>query len=567
MIKKIFYILDNSQKQKIFILFFISLPLIFLETISIGSIPVYILSVIDPNKILEFINNDTLYNLVNNLSIEERSFYGLIIILIIFIFKGFYNLFFNYVEVHTIKKINIEHANKVFSYYLKQDLLFHISNNQSKLIQNVDDVKRSSSVILSVFNIFKDLFIIIMLLTMLFFVSIKILLILFVTFSLPIIFFLNFFKKRLKLRGVIAKEHRVLKLKYLQESFSLIKFIKMIGGEKLTLDYFKESNYRALHHEMIATFINRTPKILLETFSVISIVLIFYLLFQTNQGFESILPLITLLVVSLMRFIPSTGSILMAVNQYKFHYVAVENIYKIFNDIKNKDNENQSFKKSKPQKMSFNDSIEFKNISFKYPNTENFILKKIDFKIKKNQKLGITGVSGSGKSTLLSLFLGLLTPENGNLLCDKVNIFNNLKGWQKNIGYVPQSINLLDDTIKKNICFGVNEKNIDEKNLSKVIKMAELEDFIFKQDKKLETLIGQNGSRISGGQLQRIGIARSLYLNPSILVLDEPTSALDKENEEQIIKNLFSIKDVTIILISHNLNILKECDKVITLEN
>mgnify|MGYP001362808386 CR=1 FL=1 len=567
MIKKIFSIIDKYQKKRIYLLFFISIPLIFLEAISIGSLPVYILTVIDPTKILEYVNIKQLTDLISNLTIQERSFYGLIFILNIFIFKGLYNLFFNFFELSTIKKINIEHSQKIFSYYLKQNLLFHVGNNSSKLIQNIDDVKRSSSVIFSIFNIFKDLLIILTLLIMLVFANIKILFITIAIFSLPVIFFLTYFKKSLKFRGEVAKKYRILRLQNLQEGFSLIKFIKIIGGENFTLDTFKQNNYRAIHQEMILGFIIRTPKIILETFSVLLIAFIFYILFKASLGFESILPTITLLVVSLIRFIPSIGNILISINQYKFHYVAVNNIYEIFNDIRLKNITDENFQNEITKKIAFSNTIKFKNVSFKYPNSPNLILEDINFKIEKNQKLGITGISGSGKSTLLSLFLGLLKPEKGNILCDEIDIFVNLKGWHKNIGYVPQSIHLLDDTIKKNICFGIKEKDINDKNLLDVIKLCELKDFIDKQPKKLDTLIGHDGSKISGGQLQRIGIARSLYLNPSILVLDEPTSSLDKENEEQIIKSLFSIKNITVILISHNHNVLKKCDQVLTLKN
>ena len=153
------------------------------------------------------------------------------------------------------------------------------------------------------------------------------------------------------------------------------------------------------------------------------------------------------------------------------------------------------------------------------------------------------------------------------MLCDGKSIFNNLQGWHQNIGYVPQSIHLLDESIKKNICYGIDEKKINKKNLTKAIEISEISNFINKQPKKIETWIGYDGSRISGGQLQRIGIARAMYLNPSILILDEPTSSLDNKIEEQIINSLFSIKDLTIIVISHNQSVLKKCDQVLDLKD
>ena len=567
MIKKILYILDKNQKKRIYLLFFISLPLIFLETISIGSLPVYILAIVEPSTIIDYFNNDYLTNKLNGMSVEQRSFYGLLLIIIIFFIKALYNLFFNFYELSTLKKINLEHANKLYDYYLKQKILFFSENNPSKLIQNIDDIKRSTSVIFSIFNIFKESLIILMIFVMLIFASVKILLLNLAIFSLPIIFFLTFFRKSLKFRGEIAKKHRILKLKNLQESFSLMKFIKIIKGENFALNTFSQNNYRSTYQETILAFVTRLPRIILETFSVLAIALVVFFLFKSNLSFDAILPTLTLLVVGLIRFIPSIGSILVGLNQYKFHHVSLNNVNNIFKNIDNQNLKDQNKIETTEKAIVFNDMIELKDINFSYKDSDEMILKNINFKIKKNHKIGITGPSGSGKSTLLSICLGLVEPNNGQVLCDRKNIFNNLQGWHKSIGYVPQSIHLLDESIKNNICYGINEKEINEKNLLKAIEISEIRNFIDKQPRKLETWIGHNGARISGGQLQRIGIARAMYLNPTILILDEPTSSLDKNNEEQIINSLFSIKDITVILISHNTSILKKCDQVLNLED
>ena len=567
MITKILYILDKNQKKRIYLLFFISLPLIFLETISIGSLPVYILAIVEPSTIIDYFNNDYLTNKLNGMSVEQRSFYGLLLIIIIFFIKALYNLFFNFYELSTLKKINLEHANKLYDYYLKQKILFFSENNPSKLIQNIDDIKRSTSVIFSIFNIFKESLIILMIFVMLIFASVKILLLNLAIFSLPIIFFLTFFRKSLKFRGEIAKKHRILKLKNLQESFSLMKFIKIIKGENFALNTFSQNNYRSTYQETILAFVTRLPRIILETFSVLAIALVVFFLFKSNLSFDAILPTLTLLVVGLIRFIPSIGSILVGLNQYKFHHVSLNNVNNIFKNIDNQNLKDQNKIETTEKAIVFNDMIELKDINFSYKDSDEMILKNINFKIKKNHKIGITGPSGSGKSTLLSICLGLVEPNNGQVLCDRKNIFNNLQGWHKSIGYVPQSIHLLDESIKNNICYGINEKEINEKNLLKAIEISEIRNFIDKQPRKLETWIGHNGARISGGQLQRIGIARAMYLNPTILILDEPTSSLDKNNEEQIINSLFSIKDITVILISHNTSVLKKCDQVLNLED
>ena len=250
MIYKIYKILSKSQRIKVGLLFLVSLPLIFLETISIGSLPVYILSIINPESIINFFNNDRLTELLNDMTLRERSFYGLGLIIFIFTIKAIYSLFFNFYELSVLKKINLEHAHKLYSYYLKQKISFYTQNNPSKLIQDIDDVKRSSTVIFSFISILKELIIIFMIILMLMFTNFKILLITIGIFLLPIIFFLTYFKKSLKKRGDIAKKYRNLRLQNLQENFSLIKFIKIIKGEDLSLKTFNQNHYRAVNQDI-----------------------------------------------------------------------------------------------------------------------------------------------------------------------------------------------------------------------------------------------------------------------------------------------------------------------------
>ena len=566
MIYKIYKMLSKSQRKKVGLLFVVSLPLIFLETISVGSLPVYILSIINPESIINFFNHDQLTDLLNDMTLQQRSFYGLGLIIFIFTLKAFYSLFFNFFELSLLKKINLEHAHKLYFYYLKQKIIFYIQNNPSKLIQDIDDIKRSSAVIFNLLGILKEVIIIFVIILMLVFTSPKILLLTIGIFLLPIIFFSTYFKKNLKKRGDIAKKYRNLRLQNLQENFSLIKFIKIIKGEDLSLKIFNQNNYRAVNQDIMITFVSRLPRIILELFSVLAISSILYFLLDTSSSFESILPTLTLLVVALLKFIPSVGSILIGINHYKFHQVTLDKLYAIFNDIDN--DENYEFKKIKNKNnFKFNKEIRFKNVNFKYEGTEKKILKDINLQIKKNQKVGITGPSGSGKSTLISIILGLIDPTSGEISCDGNSIFKDLESWHSNIGYVPQTVHLLDDSIKNNICYGLKKDQINEENLRNAIQVSEIEKFIEEKPNKIDTPIGYDGATISGGQLQRIGIARALYLNPSLLILDEPTSSLDKENEEKIINSLFSIPNITIILISHNSNILNKCDQVFDLGN
>ena len=208
------------------------------------------------------------------------------------------------------------------------------------------------------------------------------------------------------------------------------------------------------------------------------------------------------------------------------------------------------------------------NLNFHYPNTKRASLKSINLKIDINKTVGIIGESGAGKSTLVDIILGLLTPSNGKVLVDGVDIEENIKSWQKQIGYVPQNIYLLDDTIKKNIALGIKEEEIDKNRLSFAIKSAQLELFVDQLPDGIDTNVGEKGVKLSGGQRQRIGIARALYNKPNILILDEFTSSLDIETEEKVMKSISYIKGkITVIIISHRPSIINQCDQVFKISN
>jgi len=206
-----------------------------------------------------------------------------------------------------------------------------------------------------------------------------------------------------------------------------------------------------------------------------------------------------------------------------------------------------------------------KDISFNYKYKN--VINNVNIKIKEGSSVGIIGRSGSGKSTLVDLILGLLDPEKGKVLVDGTDIINNKKSWQKNIGYIPQDTYLLDDSIKNNIVFGIDAEKIDYKLLSETIKIAQLEKFIELSKNKLDTIVGNRGIKISGGEKQRIGIARALYNNPKILIFDEATSALDIDNENKILEEVYDgLNDKTIIIISHRNNTVKYCDSIYVME-
>jgi ATP-binding cassette, subfamily B, bacterial PglK len=559
MFKKIFNLLSQKDKIKFILLIIIYFPVTILETISLGSIPFYLLFITDKSKILNYVENSYIENYVNSLKDSEIAFIGFIAIISIFFIKVGISLLVGYFELNLKKRVDVLNSKKLFSQYLNSTYLFHTYENPTKLANNIDDIKRSTSVLFGFATIFRE----ILFLTTIFFLlslfSSKVFLITIAIFIIPLVFFLSFFKKILIKKGEISKHYRSQRLRIIFEAFSNIKFIKIMNKEKSFANEFFNYNNIAEEQDMFAAFFSKLPRIFLELFAVLIIMVIFYKLYSTSGNIFELIPWITLLVISVVRAIPSIGAILISLNNYRYHKAAVKNLKVIFNVP-------LVLKKSKTKRetlISFKNKIEVKELSFSYSKNKK-VLKNLNFIINKNEKVGISGISGKGKSTLLNCLLGLISNYEGKILCDKINIQNNILSWQKNLSLVPQKVNLSDDSIKKNICF-IDGNKINKKKLHKVIKLSNLDSFINSLKEKIDTRVGFEGSIISGGQLQRIGIARALYSEPKILFLDEPTSSLDKNIENQIIEKLFRIKDLTIIVVSHNKDVLKKCDKIIKL--
>ena len=271
---------------------------------------------------------------------------------------------------------------------------------------------------------------------------------------------------------------------------------------------------------------------------------------------------------SLQKIIPAAQGIYSQYTDYKYYKPTFEKIYSDLLLSKEKYDKGET-DLSSIQRLSFKNKIELKDLSFRYPNSNKDIFNSENITISLGEFIGVAGKSGSGKTTLVDILIGLLKPTKGSLIVDgkKIDISNE-KNWKRNIGYVSQSTFFADDTITNNIALGVDKEKIDFEKIKKVSKIAQISDFIEKQPKHYETIIGEDGNLLSQGQKQRINIARALYSDPKIIILDEATNSLDSETESQVLNSIFNnFKGKTIIMISHKLISLQNCDKIIYLED
>jgi ABC-type multidrug transport system fused ATPase/permease subunit len=562
-------ILSKKDFKYLTLLFFGMIISASIEMVGLGSIPIFIMVIVDINTMMDRFPNFFAYKYVQNLTQSTLTIYGGLILISIFLFKNLYLAFFYFCQGKIIKNIRSDITYKIFNKYLSATYSFHINNNPSILTRAItSSVAGTISTIMSTINIIKEILVLFVIFILL---SLNEPLVSFsVFFSLIIIsgLFLFLTRKELISRGTLVEDIRQAQFKTVNHALGSIRETKILNREKYLTNIFKFQIDEMEKHNFFMYFLNQTPRLFLEfiaIFAVSTIAIIFVLMDLTS---EQILPIISLLAVCSIRLIPAFNLIISSLSTRRF---ATASLKIIANALKNTPIEAKFQKNDTSQqnikKDFFKDKIILKDIDFSHENSNTKIIKEISLEINQGQSVGIIGKSGAGKSTLIDLILGLINPVAGEIFIDNKQLKNNIKNWQKLIGYVPQDIYLLDDTIKNNIAFGLNEHDIDHENVIKCIKLAKLDVFVNSLPEKENTIVGNRGVKVSGGQKQRIGIARALYNNPKVLVLDEATSSLDTENERQIMDEVYvSSKGRTLIIITHRHSSVFKCDIVYLLD-
>ena len=565
--EKFINLLSKDNKKDVIYFIILNIILIFFETFGIALIPLAIDFVISDNPLLpKYLG--PMSDLLINIDKKDLLLYMAIFIAFLFLVKNLYILGLIYYQETLSVKFRSELKKKFFSYYLNAPFELINSYSSSQVLRNTDD--ETSSYVTNFFQIlksFKDLFLFLLIFILLLIVDFTTTLItvMFLLSILTLYFFL--FHKKLKKIGEERLHAKNLLIKWILQSLNSLKDIKISKKEDKVLQKFTS---KVDIFENSRRKINLIGAIPISAFEFIFVVIVFTLIiFLSNTEVENILPILSLYIISFIRMLPIFA---------KFGQV-LSSLRSSFPSVLHLNSELQKFEKfqnlekkifDKTIKIKFEKNLNIENITFQYLNGDKKIFHNLNLSIEKGKAIGFVGKSGSGKTTLINIISGLLSPSKGQITADGVDIFKNIDSWHKKIGLVPQDNFLLDDTILKNIVFLNDEDKVDEKRLKDAIYYSALSEFINELELGVNTNVGEGGALLSGGQIQRVILARLLYNDPQILILDEFTNSLDPESENHVLEKLNLLKkekNKNFFIISHKIKPLKLCDEIIVIEN
>lgn len=564
--KKILFITQkkNADLLPLLILFLFTS---FIEFIGLGLIAPYISAISNPQNFQEIKIFSFLIKEENSQSYNNFLIILSLILIFIFFIKTVLSMFVRWAITKFAFQQFLSLQIRITSAYQQMSYMEFISRNTSEYIRNIKELTGNCvAAIENYLRLVSELIIIFVIIVYLCFVNIKVIICL-----LGILAFITFiYEFWLKPKNISYGQKKVnsseLIYKGVDASLKGFKEIRILSKESFFLDIVRKGAKGVYINELKSSIIRNSPRYIFE-FAIICFLLSFLALSVFfNQNIENTIPILGVFCVAAIRLLPGAASV---VNSFTVINYSSHSINKIYNDL-------QKFKKRIKKKISVSIKrsntefklIEMKNITFKYPNTNKYILHKANFSIKKNECIGIVGESGAGKTTTIDLFLGLLNPTSGKIFLNKKQIGKQMSDWSGMVAYLPQESLILEDTIKKNISFKneINEK--DHNEIKESIHLSNIKKVIKSLPNGINTKIGQGGVRLSGGQNKRIALARTFFHGKKILIMDEATSSLDSKTEDFIVNQLRELKrKKTIIIVTHNKNTLKYCDKIFQIKN
>ena len=561
--QKLWFLLTSDQRRAAIMLLGLMLIGMVLETLGIGLIIPALALMTQSNMAEKYPALVPWLNSLGNPNHKQLVIGGVLTLIVVYAIKVLFLGVLAWRQARFVFGLRANLSQRLFAGYLRQPYTFHLQNNSAQLIRNtIGQVADITKVIQNGLLLITEMLVLLGISTLLLAIEPLGALLVVSIIGLAGWMFNRFTRSHVLRWGKALQHHDGLRIQHLQQGLGGAKDVKLLGRESDFLDQYWRHNVGSANVGQRQDVLGALPRLWLELLAVTGLSALVLVMIWQGKPLETLLPTLGLFAAAAFRIMPSSNRVINAVQGVYYSLPVIDTLY---DELRLFDATMSSSHGQLP--LPFKNVLTIDQVSFRYPSVESQALRSVSLAIPRGTSVGFIGGSGAGKSTLVDIILGLFTPDSGTIKVDGIDIQTNLRCWQDQIGYVPQSIFLTDDTLRRNVAFGLPNDQIDEAAVWRAILAAQLEQFVNDLPQGLDTLVGERGIRLSGGQRQRIGIARALYHDPQVLVLDEATSSLDTATEQDVMAAVRVLQgDKTILIVAHRLSTVEHCDRLFRLE-
>ena len=567
-LKKLNVLLDKKQKTQMAGLVVLMLVGGVLESFGITMIVPIMQIVLDPEKTKSNGALSLIYKGLNMQSTAQFACFMMLMMILVFVIKNIFLFWMNKAELKFVYTNQFATSRRMMINFMQRPYEYYLNAETSVIQRNItSDVNNMYGLIMSLLQLTSEIIVFACLVSILLYEDAKMTALIAGLLILTLFVIKKVIKPVMKRAGQDNQDFYAGLYKWIDQSVLGIKEIKISDTEDYFINEYAKCGAGYVNAVQKYNLYNATPRLLIETVCVAGLIGYMMIIMMQGAGVSQLIPQLTVFALAAMRLLPSANRI----NNYQTSIAYFEPFFMGVSDNLQHDIHDDrisydpaTYKKtSQVEKLPVHKEIKLEDIVYKYPNSDELIFDHADMTIPVGQSVGIVGTTGAGKTTIVDIMLGLLRIDEGKILADGVDVATDYRGWLKNIGYIPQSIFMIDTTIRKNVAFGIPDEEIDDEKVWRALGEAQLDDYVKKLPQGLDTRIGERGIRLSGGQRQRIGIARALFEDPEVLVLDEATSALDNDTEAAVMDSINRLHTrKTLIIIAHRLETIEKCDMV-----
>lgn len=569
MLCQLMQILNKKQKRKAVGVAFMSMIVAMLETLGISVVIPFILAMLQPETLMSYDVIARVMDLLGMSGSKDVLILTACLIIFVYLFKNLFILLFNFIQSNFRNALERDLSVLMLKSYIYKPYSYHLNTNSAEIMRGITgDISSVATIVDGYCSLMTEgltcILIGVVLIIMNPFMAISLLALI----GLTAILIVLGLRKKTADCGKGCREAFARRYQYAYQTINGIKEIDVMKRQENFLDYYKSASEKACRYNTKYLWISKFPSRAIEVIFISGLLGLVCIMLEKNTDMTVLVAQFGALAVASVRILPSVSTLAGSLTSLVYNRPALESAYTNIQSARTQIQEQSIPAAATEGGKAFLKELDISHISWQYTENLPLILKDLSLQIHRGESVGLIGESGAGKTTLADIMLGLFHPQKGTIRVDGKDIFEPATNWSKMIGYVPQSVFLIDDTVRNNILFGIPQKDADEERIMEAVRQAQLTHMVEELPKGLNTVLGERGVKISGGQRQRIAIARALYYNPDILVLDEATSALDTETETAVMESIEALQGhKTLIIVAHRLTTIAKCDKIYEVKN